>query len=324
MQKKKGRTFAGLDAKVLAAALGATLLAAIPLRTVQLFTNMESHTGFFEEVNWTVYAVYGVFAVAAVVLAVLPALSGKRPASRPVVRKNKALAVGAFAFAAGIAYDVAYSLVKIVRTADGVTAKTLLTALFTNGIFALLLQVICGAAACIFMVLLGLSYTGEKATYGEYRLLALMPLFWTMFRLVARFMTKISFTMVSELLLELAMLCFMMLFLLSFARVSAQISQKGEMKKVFCFGLPAAFFALTIGVTRLICTVGGRADLLADGFPFSLADLGFGLFAAVYLYVHMQYGRPVSEDDALPETVYTASSEQRPADTRLDDNFLEE
>lgn len=322
MQKKKGRTFAGIDAKVLAATLGIALLAAIPLRTVQLFTNMENYTGFFEEVDWTVYVVYAVFAVAAVVLAVLPALSAKLPASRPVVQKNKALALGAFAFAAGIAYDVALGLVKVLRTVNGVTAKTVLTVLFTNGLFALILQILCGIAACIFMVLVGLSYTGERATYGEYRLLALMPLFWTLFRLVARFMTKISFTMVSELLFELAMLCFMMLFLLSFARISAQISQKGEMQKAFCFGLPAAFFALTVGVTRLICTVGGRVELLADGFPFSLADLGFGIFAAVYLYVHMQYGRPASEDDALPEAY--ASPEQRPQDTRLDENFLEE
>ena len=322
MQKKKGRTFAGIDAKVLAATLGIALLAAIPLRTVQLFTNMENYTGFFEEVDWTVYVVYAVFAVAAVVLAVLPALSAKLPASRPVVQKNKALALGAFAFAAGIAYDVALGLVKVLRTVNGVTAKTVLTVLFTNGLFALILQILCGIAACIFMVLVGLSYTGERATYGEYRLLALMPLFWTLFRLVARFMTKISFTMVSELLFELAMLCFMMLFLLSFERISPQISQKAEMQKAFCFGLPAAFFALTVGVTRLICTVGGRAELLADGFPFSLADLGFGIFAAVYLYVHMQYGRPASEDDALPEAY--ASPEQRPQDTRLDENFLEE
>lgn len=322
MQKKKGHRFANIEEKALAAALGISLLAAIPLRTVQLFTNIESYTGFFEQVDWTVWTVYAVLAVAAVVLAVLPALSAKLPASRPVVQKNKPLAVGAFLFAAGIAYDVAFGAVKVLRTCVGITASGLLTALFTNGMFALILQILCGIAACIFMVLVGLSYVGEKATYGEYRLLALMPLFWTLFRLVARFMTKISFTMVSELLLELAMLCFMMLFMMSFARVSAQIVQKGEMKKVFCFGLPAAFFALVIGVTRLICTVGGRAELLADGFPFSLADLGFGVFAVLYLYVHMRYGRPASEDDALPEA-YT-SPEQRPVDERLDENFLEE
>lgn len=322
MQKKQGRKFVSIDAKALAAVLGLCLLAAIPLRTVQLFTDIENHTGFFEKTDWTVFVVYAVFAVVAVLLAVLPALSAKLPASRPVMQKNKALALGSFAFAAGIAYDVAFGLVKLLRTFNGITAKGLMTALFTDGMLALILRIICGIAACIFMVLVGLAYTGEKATYGEYRLLALMPLFWTLFRLVARFMTKISFTMVSELLFELAMLCFMMLFLLSFARVSAQIAQKGEMKKAFCFGLPAAFFALTIGVTRLICTVGGRTELLADGFPFSLADLGFGIFTAVYLYVHMQNGRPASEDDALPDIYDTP--EQRPNDERLDETFLEE
>lgn len=322
MQKKNSHTLKGVDEKVLLASLGLFLLAAIPLRTVQLFTNMESYTGFFEEVDWTVYTVYAVLAVAAVCLAVLPALSSKIPASRPVVQKNKALALGSFAFAAGIAYDVAFCLVKVIRTFNGMHTKGVFAALFTNGLFALILQILCGAAACVFMVLVGLSYTGEKATYSEYRLLAIMPLFWTLFRLVARFMTKISFTMVSELLMELAMLCFMMLFMMSFARVSAQINQKGEMKKVFCFGLPASFFALTIGVTRLICTVGGRPELLADGFPFSLADLGFGVFAVIYLYVHMRFGRPASEDDAIPEAYETP--DRRSADNRLDENFLEE
>lgn len=307
---------------MLLAALGLSLLAAIPLRTVQLFTNMENHTGFFETVDWTVYAVYAVFVVAAVVLGVLPAFSGRLPASRPVVRQSKVLAVGAFAFAAGIAYDVAVSLIDILRAFSNITARTFSMVLFTDGGLALILQIVCGIAACIFMILVGLSYCGERPTYGEYRLLALMPLFWTLFRLVARFMTKISFTMVSELLFELAMLCFMSLFLLSFARVSAQISQKGEMKKAFCFGLPAAFFAWTIGVTRLICTVGGKPQLLADGFPFSLADIGFGLFAATYLYVHMHYGRPASEDDCIPKAL--EASEQQSEDTMSDAHALEE
>ena len=173
--------------------------------------------------------------------------------------------------------------------------------MFTDGMFAQLLQALCGMAACIYIVLVALSYAGEKATYCDYRFLAIMPLFWALFRMVSRFMTKISFTMVSELLLELLMLAFMLLFLMSFARVSAQVNQKGEMKKIVRYGMPAAFLALLIGITRLACTVGGRADLLADGFQFSLADIGFGAFAVAYIFTHMRYGRPASEDDLLPD-----------------------
>ena len=99
----------------------------------------------------------------------------------------------------------------------------------------------------------------------------------------------------------LSFIAFMLLFLMSFARVSAQVNQEGEMKEVVRYGMPAAFLALLIGITRLVCTVGGRADLLADGFQFSLADIGFGAFAVAYIFIYMRYGRPASEDDLLPD-----------------------
>lgn len=302
MQKStKTRTGNG-SAKALGLLLLAGLVICIPFRLVQLFTNIEQNTGFFIENNWTVYCFYAVVVLFVIVLAVVAGSFGKIPASRPVLRRDKTLAICSFLFAVGIAYDVIFALAKVMRAlTDGSLANGFFSVMFTDGMFAQLLQAICGMAACIYIVLVALSYVGEKATYCDYRLLAIMPLFWALFRMVSRFMTKISFTMVSELLLELLMLAFMLLFLMSFARVSAQVNQKGEMKKIVRYGMPAAFLALLIGITRLVCTVGGRADLLADGFQFSLADIGFGAFAVAYIFTHMRYGRPASEDDLLPD-----------------------
>ena len=301
MQKStKTRTGNG-SAKALGLLLLAGLVVCIPFRLVQLFTNIEQNTGFFIENNWTVYCFYAVVVLFVIVLAVVAGSFGKIPASRPVLRRDKTLAICSFLFAVGIAYDVIFALAKVMRAlTDGSLANGFFSVMFTDGMFAQLLQAICGMAACIYIVLVALSYVGEKATYCDYRFLAIMPLFWALFRMVSRFMTKISFTMVSELLLELLMLAFMLLFLMSFARVSAQVNQKGEMKKIVRYGMPAAFLALLIGITRLVCTVGGRADLLADGFQFSLADIGFGAFAVAYIFTHMRYGRPASEDDLLP------------------------
>lgn len=301
MQKStKTRTGNG-SAKALGLLLLAGLVICIPFRLVQLFTNIEQNTGFFIENNWTVYCFYAVVVLFVIVLAVVAGSFGKIPASRPVLRRDKTLAICSFLFAVGIAYDVIFALAKVMRAlTDGSLATGFFSVMFTDGMFAQLLQAICGMAACIYIVLVALSYVGEKATYCDYRFLAIMPLFWALFRMVSRFMTKISFTMVSELLLELLMLAFMLLFLMSFARVSAQVNQKGEMKKIVRYGMPAAFLALLIGITRLVCTVGGRADLLADGFQFSLADIGFGAFAVAYIFTHMRYGRPASEDDLLP------------------------
>lgn len=301
MQKStKTRTGNG-SAKALGLLLLAGLVVCIPFRLVQLFTNIEQNTGFFIENDWTVYCFYAVVVLFVIVLAVVAGSFGKIPASRPVLRRDKTLAICSFLFAVGIAYDVIFALAKVMRAlTDGSFANGFFSVMFTDGMFAQLLQAICGMAACIYIVLVALSYVGEKATYCDYRFLAIMPLFWALFRMVSRFMTKISFTMVSELLLELLMLAFMLLFLMSFARVSAQVNQKGEMKKIVRYGMPAAFLALLIGITRLVCTVGGRADLLADGFQFSLADIGFGAFAVAYIFTHMRYGRPASEDDLLP------------------------
>ncbi len=95
MQKK----FANIDVKTMLAALIAALLCAVPLRTVQLFTNFEPHTGFFEAIDWTVFTVYGVLLFGAVLLLVLPMLSARLPASRPVIRQSYALTVGGLFFA---------------------------------------------------------------------------------------------------------------------------------------------------------------------------------------------------------------------------------
>ena len=301
MQKSTKTRTGNVSVKALGLLLLAGLVICIPFRLVQLFTNIEQNTGFFIENNWTVYCFYAVVVLFVIVLAVVAGSFGKIPASRPVLRRDKTLAICSFLFAVGIAYDVIFALAKVMRAlTDGSLANGFFSVMFTDGMFAQLLQAICGMAACIYIVLVALSYVGEKATYCDYRFLAIMPLFWALFRMVSRFMTKISFTMVSELLLELLMLAFMLLFLMSFARVSAQVNQKGEMKKIVRYGMPAAFLALLIGITRLVCTVGGRADLLADGFQFSLADIGFGAFAVAYIFTHMRYGRPASEDDLLP------------------------
>ena len=81
------------------------------------------------------------------------------------------------------------------------------------------------------------------------------------------------------------------------------------MRKLVCFGLPAAFLAAVIGVSRLVCTVAGRGDLLADGFPFSFGEIGFAVFAVVYILEHMRFGRPASEEPQAVENDTAADAD---------------
>ena len=218
MQKSTKTKTGNVSAKALGLLLLAGLVVCIPFRLVQLFTNIEPNTGFFIENNWTVYCFYAVVVLFVIVLAVVAGSFGKIPASRPVLRRDKTLAICSFLFAVGIAYDVIFALAKVMRAlTDGSLANGFFSVMFTDGMFAQLLQAICGMAACIYIILVALSYVGEKATYCDYRFLAIMPLFWELFRMVSRFMTKISFTMIADLLLELLMLSFLLLFLMSYA-----------------------------------------------------------------------------------------------------------
>ena len=298
-----------IDVRLLLCVWGIACILAAVLRTVQLFMNIEPETGFFEVVDWSVYVVYGVLLAAVVLLAVLPACSACLPASRALVRKDRTLFFGSALFAAGLLYDAVLSVINAAETVSESGRLTMGALLFTEGLLPEILQAVCGVLAAVYMGILAVSYLKGDARFTKYRFLALTPLFWSMFRIVLRFMTKISFTMVSELLQELAMLAFMMLFLLSFARIAAQVNPRGEMRKLVCFGLPAAFLAAVIGVSRLICTVAGRGDLLADGFPFSFGEIGFAVFAVVYTLEHMRFGRPASEEPQVEENDTAADAD---------------
>lgn len=216
---------------------------------------------------------------------------------------------GSALFAVGLLYDAVLSVINAAGTVSESGRLAMGALLFTEGLLAEVLQAVCGVLAAVYMAILAVSYLKGDARFTKYRFLALTPLFWSMFRIVLRFMTKISFTMVSELLQELAMLAFMMLFLLSFARIAAQVNPRGEMRKLVCFGLPAAFLAAVIGISRLVCTVAGRGDLLADGFPFSFGEIGFAVFAVVYILEHMRFGRPASEEPQAEENDTAADAD---------------
>ena len=300
---------------------GIALAVLLPTRLYQLFFITENdHTGFFKHNDASVYIMYIAAIVFAVLLYVLVTLSDKVTASKSVRGKNKPLAVGSLLFAVGLAYDVAISGSLFIKSIMSYSAgKNIMSYLFSNGMLAVALEALCGLAGCIYFILFALSYSDGKTTYYEYKFLAIMPLFWAMFRMVRRFMTKISFTVVADLMLELLMLAFMMLFFISFARISSQICQKGEMRKAMRYGLISAVFALVLGVSRLAVTVCGKASLLPSGFDFALSDLTFGIFAVIYVNACSKTGREASEDELIEEEIDKKAPEEE-----TDDDFLDE
>ena len=289
-------------------------------RLYQLFRITEADSsGFFTRINPSVYLLYIGAAVGSIALLTLVYFSDRITASKSVREKNKPLAVGALLMAMGLGADVAVSLSKVIMAVTSYTARSgMVVYLFSNGYIAMALEALFGLIGCIYFIVFALSYFDGRATFCEYKLLAIMPLFWSMARIVRRFLTKISFTVVADLLLELIMLAFMMMFFISFARISSQVCQKYEMRKATSFGLIAAMFAIAVSLSRLVVTVGGKSELLPADFPFTAADLAFGIFAVIYINAQSKSGRDASEDELLSDDETVEEEEE------LDEDFLSE
>lgn len=306
-----------IDFKKIFIVFGVGLALLIPTRLYQLFFITENDkSGFYTHTNASVYLFFGLLALFCIILLALVTMTDKVTASKSVRGKSKSLSISAGLFTLGIAYDVAMCTSLFIKSfLSYSSAVSLMTYLFSNGMLAIVLEAICGLLACIYFILFTLSYMDGKTTYYDYKLLAIMPLFWAMFKMVRRFMTKISFTMVADLLLELIMLAFMMLFFMSFARISSQICQKNEMRKAMRYGLVSGFLALIIGVTRLAVTLCGKSELLAADFGFAPADLFYGIFTIFYVDASSKTGRDASEDDLLPDSYSQPENE-------IDEDFL--
>lgn len=295
------------------------LCAAVPVRMYQLLDVVESDTGFYKTENWSVYLMYALGVAAVIVPYVLTFLSKNVPASKSPFRKNKFLAVSSIAFAVGIVLDVVSAVSSFLINARSF-GRVGMSAFGTldQGQIPLLLEAVFGVFAAIYLFVFGISYIDGRTTYSQYKFLAITPLFWAMSRIVLRFMRKIAYVNVSDLMLEIFILAFMMLFLLSFARICSGLSNAKAMRSLFASGFVSLFFAVTANLPRLIVLCTGNFGALPDEYPFSLCDLAFAVFVFAYVINAINCAKENDSAELLDE----APEEKGSMET--DDNFLSE
>ena len=190
------------------------LAVAIPLRTFQLMFITESNTGFYKTENWSIYAVYVLSALAIIVPYIVVNLAKSVPSSQtPPSRKNGFMAASSILLGLGIVFDVLSSALELFLNKDTATAQTIIG---KENVMPLMLEVGFGIFAAIYILIFGISFIDGKTKYSQYKFMALAPLGWTMGRLILRFLRKIAYVNIADLMLELFALAFMMIFLLSF------------------------------------------------------------------------------------------------------------
>ncbi len=268
----------------------AAAIIALPVRTLQFFTVLESDTGFFSKPDWSIYVLAVASGAAILAFLILGLFKRKTLEYSMEITKRPGQGILSFTAAAGILMNAVSNLLIIMNSdnfADN--AKT------TN--FVLILQTVFGLFSAIYFVALGASFISGKSNGSEYRLISLSPVIWSIFRLVFRFTRQISYIRVSDLAFEMLMIVFFILFFMAFAQVNSRVDADKKEWKIASYGLPAALLALICFVPRFIVMITGNADLLHDQSPAEYCDFGIALFIISTVLTRVTV--------KLPETVTT-------------------
>lgn len=249
----------------------AAVIIALPLRTLQYFTVLESETGFFIKNDWSVYLLGIILSAAIIFLLVFGFISRKSLDYSLETIKRPGQGILSLTACAGILMSTASIAVDLVSSTGFSQEES------TNKAI-LAIQAIFGVLSAIYFLAVGLSFITGKSNGSEYRLISLAPVIWSIFRLVLRFTRTISYIRVSDLMFEMLMLVFFIMFFMTFAQVNSRVDGEKKEWKIAAYGLPAALLALVCFVPRFIVMITGNADLLNEQSPAEYCDIGIALF----------------------------------------------
>ncbi len=249
------------------------LCGAVPFRTYQLLFITDADTGFYDKIDWSVYAIYGLSVIAILVSFIIVNLAKNVPSSREEIqKKNVFLAVSSVLFALGIIIDSVLALTSILAGTVG-----------SENFASVVIEAVFGVLAAIYIMIFGISHFDGRTTYFQYRFLALAPLAWTTGRIIIRFMKKISYVNVADLMLEIFILASMLIFFLAFARISSGLSNEKSMRSLFASGYVCIFFCALANIPRIVLMLTGNSQYIPVEYPLSVCDLTFALFVVAYI-----------------------------------------
>lgn len=280
----------------------AAVILALPLRIYQYVAGiLEPGTGFFVTNDWSVYALYAVLTAAIAAFVVIGFIKKKSLDFSYKATKNPLVGIFSALSAAGLILDVFTHLSILNASHSSLYADTAPAGL--PSYYIVLAQIIVSLITALFFVILAIGSLTGKTSGAEYRILSLAPVFWSILRMVSRFMRTISYVRVSELLFEMVMLMFMIMFFMAFAQCNSKVNEEDCKWKIAAYGLPAALMALLCSVPRIIISVTGNADMIYSQSVVEYADLGVALFIIAAVLTKVITKSEETETQEIPETV---------------------
>ncbi|MBR5441399.1 MAG: hypothetical protein IKV44_00455 [Clostridia bacterium] len=292
MNKLKGSSSA-IKMKYLLFVFATVFLVALPTRVYQLLALVNTQNGFFENGDITIPVLYAVLFVFVLMFMMLSFLSKEVPSPKLPTGKNPLLGATSIIMIAGLVWDI-IAVENLVVPKTGMDFNmSIFTSLLKanvqdNGGVLLVLQFVFAVFAIFYFLVFAISHLNGKGSYKEFKLLALSPLCWCITMLVSRLMKAVSFITVSELLFEIFMLVFAMLFFLTFARISSGVFTEDSMWGIYGYGLSACLFAGLVTIPRLVAAFSGLEAV--EGHDFSLAHLSILVFIFSYIIASLGVG----------------------------------
>lgn len=268
-------------------------VAAVILRTWQAFNIIESDTGFFSTGHITIPILYAILVVAAIAIYMAAYVTKKVPEPRISNEKSISLGITCLLMCGGLginAVDCFYTFTTVYSQYtpfSSMAGSGLASYLLKTGATPRLIEMIFAILSIIWFIILATKFFSGTSDVSKRKFFALCPVFWSTFRIVQRFTRTISFVNVSDLLLELFMIAFMMLFFLFFAQVSSNINARAVMNKVYAYGLIAAMTALVISVPKVIIMF-AAPELSVNGCPLEACNITTALFIIAFLAVNLR------------------------------------
>lgn len=291
MKKLKAPSLSPNGAIVLAAVF---TLFAVPLRTFQYLHCLDPETGFWTVRDVTVPVLYALVIAVAVIAFFISYFSGIMPKPEFSKQKDTPLGVTALLMALGFASDAVFNVRAAVISFSSFGAMQDVSPayqLISSGFLARIGQALFAVLSVLYLTFVGVSKLTGKDTYEKHKVISLSPVVWAVFRLLVHFVEPIGYKNVSQLLLEILLVIFAMIFWFAFARIASGVNADSSMWLFFFGGITASFLGYVCALAPFILLITGQGHLIPVNRPMQYVDLAFAIFATCALF------------NAMPKTV---------------------
>lgn len=252
------------------------------IRTVLTFLYIDRETGFSTGGYFLNILLFIIIAGSSVLFALSAYSSKETAAVRLDTNKNSLLSAVSVMFSFSFIYDSITSFSGSVDSMGSASyGVSAFQAMMLSGTIPKFFQGVFAILSAAYFITFAKSAIKGTDKFSGHKILAISPVCWAGFRLIHRFVEQISYIRVSELLLELVLLAFSVMFFMAFAQLASGVYVNNARWRMVGLGLPTALISLTLNVPRLIYALASGVDELYAKYPFKACDFVSALFIVV-------------------------------------------